>query len=49
MVPGGECLLVASSFEQARIAFEHVVRFMGSKLDDKSEWLDVGHRATGEG
>ena len=37
-VPRGETLLVASSFEQARIAFEHVVAFMGGKLADKGRW-----------
>ena len=38
MVPRGETVIVASSFEQARIAFEHVVAFMGNKLDDKRRW-----------
>ena len=38
MVPRGETLIVASSFEQARIAFEHVVSFMGDKLDDRNVW-----------
>ena len=37
-VPRGEVVLVASSFEQARIAFEHVIAFMGDKLDDKRRW-----------
>ena len=37
-VPRGETVIVASSFEQARIAFEHVVAFMGDKLDDKRRW-----------
>ena len=36
MVPRGETVIVASSFEQARIAFEHVVAFMGDKLADKA-------------
>ena len=31
-------MIVASSFEQARIAFEHVVAFMGDKLGDKARW-----------
>ena len=34
-VPRGETVIVASSFEQARIAFEHVIAFMGDKLADK--------------
>ena len=38
MVPRGETVIVASSFEQARIAFEHVLAFMGDKLDDKRRW-----------
>ena len=37
-VPRGETVIVASSFERARIAFEHVVAFMGRKLDDKAKW-----------
>ena len=38
MVPRGETVLVASSFEQARIAFEHVLAFMGGKLQDRTVW-----------
>ena len=38
MVPRGETVIVASSFEQARIAFEHVIAFMGDKLADKRAW-----------
>ena len=38
MVPRGETVIVASSFEQARIAFEHVVAFMGDKLEDGRRW-----------
>ena len=37
-VPRGETVIVASSFEQARIAFEHVIAFMGDKLADKGRW-----------
>ena len=37
-VPRGETVIVASSFEQARIAFEHVAAFMGNKLADKGRW-----------
>jgi len=38
MVPRGESVIVASSFEQARIAFEHVLAFMGSKVRDRKRW-----------
>ena len=38
MVPRGETVIVASSFEQSRIAFEHVLAFMGKKLEDKETW-----------
>ena len=34
-VPRGEVIVAASSFGQARITFEHVLAFMGDKLDDK--------------
>ena len=37
-VSRGETVIVASSFEQARIAFEHVVAFMGDKLEDRQRW-----------
>ena len=37
-VPRGETVIVASSFEQARIAFEHVIAFMGRTLDDRNRW-----------
>ena len=37
-VPRGETVIVASSFEQSRIGFEHVIAFMGDKLDDKGRW-----------
>ena len=37
-VPRGEVVIVASSFEQARIAFEHCVAYMGDLLDDKRRW-----------
>ena len=37
-VPRGETVIVASSFEQARIAFEHVAAFMGERLTDKDRW-----------
>ena len=54
-VPRGETLLVASSFEQARIAFEHVIAFMGDKLRHKQIWrvrdsmnvARIEHRETG--
>ena len=37
-VPRGETVIVASSFEQARIAFEHIMAFMADKLDDRARW-----------
>ena len=37
-VPRGEVVIVASSFEQARIAFEHVIAFMGDTLEDRRRW-----------
>ena len=51
----GETVIVASSFEQARIAFEHVVAFMGDKLADRRAWkvwdtaqqARIEHRVTG--
>ena len=38
VVPRGETVIVASSFEQARISFEHVLAFMGDQLNDKRRW-----------
>ncbi|MCY3701505.1 MAG: terminase large subunit, partial [Rhodospirillales bacterium] len=54
-VPRGETIIVASSFEQARIAFEHVSAFLGDKLADRHTWkvwdtaqqARVEHRPTG--
>ena len=54
-VPRGETVIVASSFEQARIAFEHIAAFMGDKLDDRRTWkvwdtaqqARIEHRGTG--
>ena len=37
-VPRGETVIVAASFEQARIAFDHVIAFMGNQLRDKDRW-----------
>ena len=34
VVPRGDTVIVASSFEQARIAFEHVLAFLGDELRD---------------
>ena len=56
MVPRGETVIVASSFEQARIAFEHVAAFMSDKLADKDQWkvwdtaqqARIENRKTGE-
>ena len=55
MVPRGETVIVASSFEQARIAFEHVLAFMGDKLREQRRWkvwdtaqqARIEHRRTG--
>ena len=38
MVPRGETVIVASSFMQATIAFEHTVAFLGDKLKDRRRW-----------
>ena len=38
MVPRGETLIVASSFMQATIAFEHAVAFLGDTLKDRKRW-----------
>ncbi len=38
LVPRGETVIVASSFEQGRIAFDHIVAFMGNKLEDAGRW-----------
>ena len=49
--PRGETVIVASSFEQARIAFGHVLAFMsdryGEQLEDKTKWRiwDSGNKA----
>ena len=47
MVPRGETILCASSFEQARIAFDHILAFMGPKLKDRTRWRlwDTAQRA----
>ena len=39
-VPRGETIIVASSFDQARIAFDHVLAFLGERVDlkDRSRW-----------
>lgn len=52
-VPRGETVIVASSFEQARIAFEHVLAFMGRldkktwKVWDTAQQARIEHRETG--
>ena len=38
MVPRGETIIAASSFQQATIAFEHVIAFLGDKLADRQRW-----------
>ena len=53
MVPRGETVIVASSFEQARIAFEHVLAFMGNlnkrrwKVWDTAQQARLEDRQTG--
>ena len=50
-----EVVIVASSFAQARIVWEHTKAFVGDKLSDKSEWrvsdsdqsATITHRPTG--
>ena len=37
-VPRGETIIVAGSFEQARVAFDHIVAFMRDKLAGKGQW-----------
>ena len=36
--PRGEVVIAAASFEQARIAFDHVLAFMADKLQDRTCW-----------
>ena len=38
-------MIVASSFEQARISFEHVLAFMGPKVRDRATVEGMGHGA----
>ena len=37
-VQRGEVVIVASSFLQARLSFEHVLAFLGDKLGDRDRW-----------
>ena len=37
-VQRGEVVIVASSFEQARIAFEHCIAYLGDALRDRQRW-----------
>ena len=54
-VPRGETVIVAASYLQARVAFDHVRAFMGARLDDRKEWRTwdtaqvaaIEHRPTG--
>ena len=48
-VTRGETVIVASSFEQARIAFEHVLAFMGAEGEGSLHLEGVGHGPTGAG
>ena len=53
--PRAETIIVASSFMQARIVWEHTKAFLGDKIYDKSEWrvsdsdqsATITHRPTG--
>ena len=53
--PHGQVTIVAASFEQGRILGEHVLAFMGDKLDDRRTWrvwdtaqqFRLQHRQTG--
>ena len=53
--PRAETVIVASSFAQARIAFDHVAAFLGDKLKDRRTWrvqdtmqtAMIEHRETG--
>ena len=50
-VPRGEVLIVASSFTQARIGFEHVREFMAERTADRGRWrlIDNSNTALLEG
>ena len=37
-VPRGEVLIVAASYQQGRVAFDHILAFMADKLADKRQW-----------
>ena len=49
-----ECVIVAPSLSQSRIIFRHVLRYLGSKLENKKEWRvwdtsqrsEIEHRKT---
>ena len=53
--PRAEMIIVASSFAQARIVFEHAKAFISDKIDDKQTWrvsdsdqsATITHRPTG--
>ena len=55
MQPRGEVVVVAASFAQGRVAFDHARAFMADKLRDKKAWriqdtaqvASIEHRATG--
>ena len=54
-VPRGEVLIVAASYQQGRVCFDHIRSFMADKLADKSQWrvqdtmqvASITHRQTG--
>lgn len=53
--PRAECVVVASSFDQARLTFDHVLAFGGEEYLDRRTWrvqdtanrASIEHRATG--
>ena len=55
MQPRGEVIVVAASFQQGRVAFDHVAAFMADKLADRKAWrvsdtqqvASIENRATG--
>ena len=52
-VPRGECIVVASSFSQSRIIFEHVLAFIGDvdpsvwRVQNTTNQASIEHRETG--
>ena len=54
-VPRGEVLIVAASYQQGRVCFDHIRSFMADRLADKRQWrvqdtmqvASITHRQTG--